>query len=82
MKQNVSLDASFWINACNADLVQFLSDYFVLFACNVVAQEIRYPLDVLNIEGVAGPSLFVEWCESDIVTLQDPEEPVDWYQRG
>lgn len=82
MKQNASLDAFFWINAHDAGLVRFLPDYFVLFACNVVAQEIRYPIDVLNIEGAAGPSMFVEWCESGIVTLQDPEEPVDWYQRG
>jgi predicted nucleic acid-binding protein len=81
VKQNASLDASFWINACNADLVWFLPDYFALFVCNAVAQEIRYPLDVLNIQAT-GPSLFVEWCESGTVTLQDPQEAVDWFQRG
>lgn len=82
VKQNASLDASFWINAYNADLVRFLPDYFVLFACSVVVQEIRYPLDVLRIEEAAGPSLFVEWCESGVITVQDPEKPVDWFQKG
>ncbi len=82
VKQNASLDASFWINAFDADLVEFLPEYFVLYVCSVVAEEIRYPLDVLGIEDAASPSLFVEWCESGVITLQDPEEPVDWFEKG
>ena len=82
VKQNASLDASFWINAYDANLVEFLPEYFVLFVCGMVAQEIRYPLDVLGVEGAAGPSLFVEWCESGVITLQDPREPVDWFEKG
>jgi hypothetical protein len=32
-KQNASLDASFWINACTVGLIKFVPDYFILFAC-------------------------------------------------
>lgn len=82
MKQNASLDASFWINAHDANLVRFLPDYFQLFVCQAVAEEIRYPLDVLGIEDANGPLLFVEWCRSGIINLAEPRKPVDWYQAG
>lgn len=82
MKQNASLDASFWINAFGAGLVQFLSDYFVLFVCDEVAREITYPLDVLRIADAAGPSLFRQWCSAGHITQQNPEQPVDWFQPG
>jgi hypothetical protein len=82
MKQNASLDASFWINAYDAGLVRFLPDYFRLFVCRFVAGEIRYPLDVLGIKEAACPSFFVEWCQSGIITLEDPQKPVNWYQAG
>ena len=80
-KQNASLDASFWINAYNGEIVHLVPDYFRLFACGVVAEEIRYPLDVLGLSA-AGPLLFNEWCRAGIITLQDPQTPVDWFQRG
>lgn len=80
-KSSASLDASFWINACAGGLVRFALDYFDLFAAQVVAQEIRYPLDVLGIES-ASSVLFDAWCRSGRVTLQDPQTPVDWFQRG
>ena len=83
VKQNASLDASFWINAYDADLIRFLLDYFRLFVCRSVAGEIRYPLDVLGIKEAACPSLFVEWCKSGIITLEDPRKPVNciWQER-
>jgi hypothetical protein len=81
MKQNASLDASFWINACEGNLVEFLPDYFFLFASSIVAREIRYPLDVLEIEAKT-PLLFNQWCNSGQVDLQDPVSPVDWFQQG
>jgi hypothetical protein len=82
VKQNASLDASFWINAYDADLIRFLPDYFRLFVCRSVAGEIRYPLDMLGIKEAACPSLFVEWCKSGIITLEDPRKPVNWYLAG
>lgn len=82
MKQNASLDASFWINAIGAGLVDFLPDYFALFVCDEVAREITYPLDVLMIVGAAGPSLFRQWCSSGRITQQNPSQPVDWFQAG
>jgi len=82
MKQNASLDASFWINAHDAGLVRFLPHYFQLYACGMVAREIRYPLDVLGMKEATGPSLFVEWCQSGISSLAEPQKPVDWYQAG
>jgi len=81
-KQNASLDASFWINAYDAGLARFLPDYFQLFVCSPVDKEIRYPLEVLGVKEAAGPSLFVEWCQSGIIILQEPQQPVDWYQAG
>jgi predicted nucleic acid-binding protein len=82
VKQNASLDASFWINAYDADLVRFLTDYFRLFVCGSVAKEIRYPLDELGVKEAAGPSLFVKWCQSGVISLEDPQKPVNWYQAG
>jgi predicted nucleic acid-binding protein len=81
VKQNASLYASFWINVCAASLVQFVSDYFVLFSNIIVAQEIRYPLDVL---GIASQStiLFNDWVQSGIINLQDPKQPLSWFQSG
>jgi predicted nucleic acid-binding protein len=80
-KQNASLDSSFWINAFHVGIVHFLPEYFNLFVCQVAAEEIRYPLDVLGILA-AGPSLFDQWCKSGMVTLQNPQAPVDWFHRG
>lgn len=80
-KQNASLDASFWINAFDGGVVQFLPEYFNLFVCRVAAEEIRYPLDVLGIPAAA-PSLFDQWCKSGTVALQDPQARVNWFQRG
>ena len=80
-KQNASLDASFWINVCVIDLVQFVGDYFVLFVNSIVAQEIRYPLDVLGIDSRTAV-LFNDWVQAGKITLQDPKQPVDWFQEG
>jgi hypothetical protein len=80
-KQNASLDASFWINAFDGGIIHFLPEYFNLFICRVTAGEIRYPLDILGIPA-AGPVLFDQWCKSGTVTLQNPQAPVDWFQRG
>jgi hypothetical protein len=40
LKQSGSLDSSFWINACAADITEFLPDYYELFACQAVADEL------------------------------------------
>lgn len=81
MNQNASLDASFWINACAGNVVQFVPRYFHLFTPDVVAREIRYPLDILGIEATS-VTLFDKWCRQGKVVLQNPKLPVDWFQRG
>ncbi len=81
VKQNASLDASFWINSCNADVVNYLSDFFNLFICQPVVEEIRYPLTRLGIEANS-QSLLDERIQSGQVTVQNPEQPVAWFQRG
>ena len=81
MKQNASLDASFWINACNADLVGFLFDYFILFVCQVVVDEIRYPITHLGIEATC-PRLLDEQVSSGRIVVQNPQQSVDWFQAG
>lgn len=80
-KQNVSLDASFWIEAHAAGLTSFLLDYFNLFVPQAVADEICYPLRVLGFPA-ASSELFDEWCQSGQITLQEPQAPVQWFQRG
>ena len=47
-KRDAALDASFWINAHRAGLVECLPDYFNLFAPTAVIEEIEHlPEDVL-----------------------------------
>lgn len=81
VKQNASLDASFWINCCAAGIIQFVSNYFQLFAPIIVATEIRYPLSVLGIQA-ASSVLFNTWVNSGQAILQDPQKPVNWFQQG
>ncbi len=75
------MDASFWINVCAADIVQFVGEYFKLFANTTVAAEIRYPLDIL---GMAAQTsiLFNNWVQAEKITLQDPTQTVAWFQEG
>jgi predicted nucleic acid-binding protein len=80
-KQNASLDASFWINACAGAVVEYLAAYFRLFTHMVVADEIRYPLTVLGIQAHSAV-LFNEWVRTRKVLLQDPQAPMVWYQQG
>jgi len=81
VKQNASLDASFWINICAAGLAQFVSEYFTLFANSIVAQEIRYPLDMLGITSQAAV-LFNAWIQFGKINLQDPARSIKWFQEG
>ncbi|MBC8446907.1 MAG: hypothetical protein H8D78_04080 [Chloroflexi bacterium] len=81
MKQNASLDASFWFNAYEAQVVGFLPNYYNLFVCRAVADEILYAKRVL---GVPSPAceLFRDWQKQGIVTLSEPRQPVDWFDSG
>lgn len=81
MKQNASLDASFWINSCNSGIVDVLLGFFSLHVCQVVVDEIRYPLTHLGIEA-ACPKLLDENIRSGQVVVQNPYQPVDWFQPG
>ncbi|MBE2197385.1 MAG: hypothetical protein IAE79_02165 [Anaerolinea sp.] len=81
MKQNASMDASFWINVCVSNIAHFVSNYFQLFTPIIVAQEIRYPLDKLGIKAHTA-MLFNEWVQAGKITLQEPATVVDWFQAG
>jgi len=81
MKQNASLDASFWINVCAGNIVHLVSDYFQLFTPEVAAQEIRYPITALGVKARTAV-LFNEWIKSGDIQLQEPAKPVDWFQSG
>jgi predicted nucleic acid-binding protein len=76
-----SLDASFWINAHQAGLTPFLPEYFQLFVCSEVEREILHPLTTKGLP-VAAALQFQEWCETKIITRQEPARPVDWYHVG
>lgn len=76
-----SLDASFWINAHQGGLIPFLPEYFQLFTCSEVEREILYPLATKGLP-VAAALQFQEWCNTGVITRQDPIQPVDWYHVG
>jgi predicted nucleic acid-binding protein len=81
MKHNASFDASFWINICACEIVDHVLDYFNLYTTKEVAAEIRYPLRVLGIRSKS-VILFNSWLEQNLIKLQDPKEPVSWFQSG
>jgi predicted nucleic acid-binding protein len=81
MKQNASFDASFWINSCVANIVIHVVDYFHLFVTDEVAGEIRYPLDILQMQSRTA-TLFSKWLTQGEITLQNPKESVSWFQSG
>lgn len=81
MKQNASFDTSFWINVCVGNTVAYVNEYFNLFTTNEVAEEIRYPLDILGIKSQS-TLLFNKWLNQDKITLQNPNNPVSWFQSG
>ncbi len=81
MKQNASLDASFWINVCAGKIEEHVVDYFQLFACDAVASEIRYPFDVFEIQSNSALK-FIHWVEQKIIKVQNPKRPLSWFQSG
>jgi predicted nucleic acid-binding protein len=81
IKQNASLDASFWINACASGTIEFVPNYFQLFAVPLIAEEIRYPLTTLNIQS-ASALLFNAWVSAARITLQDPQTSLHWFHQG
>ncbi len=71
MKQNASVDASFWINSCSANIIEFLPDYFQLYATSVIAKEVRYLLDELQIKAHS-TTVFNRFVDVGFIILQDP----------
>ena len=80
-KRNAVLDASFWINAHHGGLVDYLPDYFNLFAPTAVIQEIEYTPPDVDQPTPAGET-FRHWRQSERLKLQDPSKPVDWFHPG
>lgn len=81
LKQNASLDASFWINACAGNISEFIPIYFHVFAPTIVAQEIRYPLEHLGLQAYSS-LLFNKLVQSAEIRLHDAAVAVDWFQKG
>jgi len=80
-KRNAVLDASFWINAHYAEVVDYLPDYFNLFVPTQVIQEVEYtPPDIDQLTS-AGES-FRSWRQAGQFKCQDPARPVDWFHAG
>lgn len=80
-QENAALDASFWINAHHGEVVDHLSTYFNLFVPTAVIQEIEYtPPDVDRLTP-AGET-FRRWREGGRLKIQDPAQPVDWFDPG
>jgi predicted nucleic acid-binding protein len=81
MKRNAALDASFWINGYRSGILDFLLSYFTVFVPSVVVEEIEHPSRVTGLLTPAG-QLFQQWRLMEKVVVQDPEQPVDWFQPG
>ena len=81
MKQNASIDASFWINSCSAKIIEFLPDYFQLYSTSVVAKEVRYPLETRQIQAHSSIT-FNRFVDVGFIILQDPIRSIDWFQAG
>jgi len=80
-KRNAALDASFWINGYRSGVLDFLLSYFTVFVPSVVVEEIEHPSRVTGLLTPAG-QLFRRWRLGGQVIVQDPEQPVDWFQLG
>ncbi len=81
VKQNASLDASFWINCCAGGIVEFAALYFHLYVTTPVVQEIRYPATNLGMMPYS-VTVFDSWMADGRIVLRDPESSVDWFQAG
>lgn len=80
-KRDAVLDASFWINAHRAGLVEFLPDYFDLRAPTAVIEEIEHLPPGVGQLTPAGES-FRHWRQAGRLEIQDPTQAVDWFDRG
>ncbi len=81
MKQVASLDSSFWITACGVGVIEFLLDYYRVFACQAVADELLYPLRAWEMPTMASER-FQSWLDAGNIALQEPSAPLEWFQVG
>lgn len=81
MKQNASIDASFWINCCAGGIVEFVPLYFSIFVTSPVLDEIRYPTTHLSMEPYSVVT-FDEWVADGRIIVRQPRSTVDWFQPG
>lgn len=81
LKQNASIDASFWINCCAGGIVESVPLYFHLYVTAPVVDEIRYPATVLGMMPYS-VTLFNEWITSRKIVVQNPASSIDWFQAG
>ncbi|MBX3051641.1 MAG: hypothetical protein KF753_09220 [Caldilineaceae bacterium] len=81
MKQNASVDASFWINCCAGGIVEFVPLYFSIFVTSPVLDEIRYPMTHLSMSPYSVVT-FDEWVADGRIMVRQPRSPVDWLQPG
>lgn len=81
MKQNASMDASFWINCCAGGIVEFVPLYFSIFVTSPVLDEIRYPTTHLGMRPYSVVT-FDEWITDGRIIVRQPRSPVDWFQPG
>lgn len=81
MKQNVALDASFWINISGLSFHSFLKDYFRLFVCGEVEREILYPITDLKIEPFDA-AVFSQWVQEGAITRENPTQFRKTFQVG
>jgi len=80
-KRDAVLDSSFWINCHRSGIVDFLPAYFRLFAPTAVVEELERPSSRTGLLTAAGLS-FNQWRLESRITVQDPQQPVDWHGVG
>ncbi len=80
-KLNAVLDSSFWINAHRGGLASYLSEYFAMFAPEVVAEEVEHRSTITGLLTAAG-LLFRQWRLAGQIVIQNPEQSIDWFDPG
>lgn len=81
VKQNASMDASFWINCCAGGIVEYAPLYFRLFVTTPVVEEVRYPATNLGMLPYS-VELFDAWLGNRRIVAENPESSFDWFQPG
>lgn len=80
MKQNASLDTSFWINCYRIGILHYVFEYFNIFANREVMREILYPIAIGIVSEDA--HIFKERLNQEKIIIKNPVHTTDIFHMG